>query len=262
MFALAARRCLVVEELALAGLNPYRLDDRRLSRLGARDFTEGVARFKRCIYSGHRARLLRYDPERGGYYTEQGLRVRAPALLAPKLFSRLRAIGATPEEFAPPRWVVTDQLRLVAAGGEGAPLLYTVETGLVSVLDGYLALDPELGAPRTPGPGGAPPPGSDGDGAGPDEAGLPGRNDAGAGAPGPDEARAQLASYEQALLAVQEAAGPAPAPAQQLGDYVRAVLFAPRQRDLLIDAPLGREELPCPGVGDAGAKGSGPGPAP
>lgn len=246
MFALAARRCLVIEELALAGLNPYRLDDQRLSRLGVRDFTEGLARFKRCIYSGHRARLLRYDPGRGGYYTEQGLRVRTPSLLAPSLFSRMRAIGATPEEFAPPRWVVTDQLRLVAATGEGAPLIYTVEAGLISVLDGYLTPDPELGAPRTPG----------GEAAEPGVASLPGRNDARADAPDPDAASAQLASYDQALLAAQEAAGPNPAPPQQLGDYVRAVLFAPRQQDLLIDAPLGRARVPCPGLDGGGPRGA------
>ncbi len=249
MFGLAAKRSLVAEELALAGLNPYRLDDHRLSKLSARDFTDGVVRFKRCLYSGHRARLLRYDPAREGYYSEQGLRVKTPGLLAPSLFSRMRAIGATPEEFAPPRWIITDQLRFVAAArGEGgtAPLLYTVETGLVSVLDGYFALDPELGAPRAPSEtAGLGPPADSG------VASLPGRNDVVADAPGADAASAQLASYDQALLAAQEASGASMTPPQQLGDYVRAALFAPRQQELLINAPLGRAPVPCPGIADS-----------
>lgn len=257
MLALASRRSLIIEELALAGLNPYRLPDQRLSRLGARDFTDGLTRFKRCIYAGHRARLLRFDPEKENYYTERGVRVRAPGLLAPSLLSRLRAMGAATEELAPPLWVVTDQLRFAPAPKRaqdtGPPLLYTIEAGQISVLDGYFAPDLSLDEPREA---------SDEAGAAASSApelsagSLPGRNDASAGAPSAAEAAAQLAAYNRALRAVQTVEwGAVAAPAQKLGNLTRAALFAPRQQELLISVPLGSEKVPCPGLPVSGPPG-------
>jgi hypothetical protein len=61
---------------------------------------------------------------------------------------RLAEARVTARGGARPRWIVTDQLRLAAAprgpADAAAPLLYSVETNLVCVLDGYLDFDPDL----------------------------------------------------------------------------------------------------------------------
>jgi hypothetical protein len=156
---IARRREMTIEEMVVAGLNPYRADDRRLSTLPADTFTDGLIRLKRCLYDGLRGRLLRYEPDHPsgpGYVTKQGLRVRVPDLLTDATASRLRALGVTRpgDRLAQrPRWILTDQVRLVPAPKTEAtrspPLLYITEAGLVSVLDGFVAPDPEFDAPRS-----------------------------------------------------------------------------------------------------------------
>jgi hypothetical protein len=159
LLEVARRREHVLEEMVVAGLDPYRADARRLYALPAEAFTDGLARFKRCLYDGYRARLLRYAPDHPdgpGYTTAQGLRVRVPELLTDAAAARLRALGvAKPgagRKAARPRWVLTDQVRLVSAPPQGddkkPPLLYAAAANLVSVLDGYVDVDPEFDAPR------------------------------------------------------------------------------------------------------------------
>lgn len=149
----ARRRESVIDEMIVAGLDPFRDYDKRLSALPAADFTEGLRRFKRCLYDGLRGRLLRFEPEHPkgpGYVTRQGVHVRVPELLAPAMADRLAALGggAPPR----PRWILTDVVRLVPAPqapeDRDRPLLYVETTNLVSVLDGYVAVDPTFDAPR------------------------------------------------------------------------------------------------------------------
>jgi HrpA-like RNA helicase len=153
MVRLARARETAVEEMLIAGLNPYRGAARRLAELPLEEFAGGLARFKRCLYDGLRGRALRYDEKTATYATSQGVRVRVPDLLTDAMAARLRAIDvADAAPGAKPRWILTDQVTLAPAAArpeEGAPpLLYTVTTNLVSVLDGYVDVDPEFDAPR------------------------------------------------------------------------------------------------------------------
>lgn len=157
LLEVAGRRDKIFEEMVVAGLNPYRAADRRLARLAADEFTDGVCRVKRCLYDGLRGTLLRYDdahPAGPGYVTRQGLRVRVPPLFSDPMAARLRAlhVATAPAAAWRPRWLLTDQIVLKAAPRKaedaGDPLLYVATAGLVSVLDGYVAVDPDFGEPR------------------------------------------------------------------------------------------------------------------
>lgn len=151
------RRETVIEEMIIAGLNPYRAAERRLAALPVEEFTDGVVRLKRCLYDGLRGRLLRYAPDHPdgpGYVTKQGLRVKTPELLTDAMASRLKALGVTRSAQLSdrPRWLLTDQVWLEAApqaeSEKSPPLLYAAATKLVSVLDGYVDVDPEFDGPR------------------------------------------------------------------------------------------------------------------
>ena len=156
MLELARRREAVTEEMMVAGLNPFRGADRRLAGLPAAEFTAGLLNLKRCLFAGlgGGAGLLRWDPGEGSYVSPQGLRVQTPGLFTDAMASRLRALHVTQGPAAPPRpqWLLTDQIRLAQAPKReedaGPPLLYVAETGLVSVLDGYLEPDADFNAPR------------------------------------------------------------------------------------------------------------------
>lgn len=151
---IATQRDACFAEMITAGLNPYHLPERRLAALSASEFTEGVRRFKRCMYDGLREKLLRYDASESAYVTHQGLRVRAPPLFTDQMAARLRALRVTQD--APtswrPQWLLTDQvvLKLIPGRPEdaGDPLLYGVHANLVSVMDGFVDIDPEFGDPR------------------------------------------------------------------------------------------------------------------
>lgn len=150
---LARRREDTLAEAVAAGLDPFRLSDRRLAALPLGEFTDGVRRFKRCLYDGMRETVLRYDEAAGAYATRQGMRVRAPPLFG-EAAARQAPLGlaAVPR----PRWLLTDQVRLAPAPRRpedaGDPLLYVAAAGLVSVLDGYVDVDDDFGEPRSFGP--------------------------------------------------------------------------------------------------------------
>jgi hypothetical protein len=157
MLGIAIKRESIIEEMIVAGLNPFRAADRRLATLSIDEFTEGVCALKQCLYAGLSTRLLRWDPghpEGPAYVSPQGLRVRTPGLFTDAMASRLKALHVTqgPAEALRPRWIITDQIRLMPApprsGDTGQPLLYIADTNLVSVLDGYIDPDPDFGCVR------------------------------------------------------------------------------------------------------------------
>lgn len=138
LLALAEKRDVCFEESIAAGLNPFRLMDRRLAALPGEDFVLGLKRFKRCLYDGLRERVLKYDPDQSTYLTIQGLRVKVPALLAET-------------DYRPER-VLTDAIVLKQAQPRpedmAPPMLYATYSGLVSVLDGYVDTDDDFVGPR------------------------------------------------------------------------------------------------------------------
>jgi hypothetical protein len=116
---------------------------------------DGLIRLKRCLYDGLRCQLLRYDDAGSentpGYVSRQGLRVRVPDLLSDAMASRLRALRVTAGALTPPRWLLTDQIRLAPAAAKSgeAPLLFQLEANCISVLDGYVDVDPDFDTARS-----------------------------------------------------------------------------------------------------------------
>lgn len=155
MVKLAIAREELAEELAAAGLNPSRLDAARLAAVSAAEFTPTLRRLKRCLFDGLQANLMRLAPDGVGYVQHaqaSPLRARAPPLFTDSAADRLAALGAA-ASVQRPRWLITDGLRLVAARKNpvesAAPLMYGIEMGLMSVLDGYVDFDPDALLPRS-----------------------------------------------------------------------------------------------------------------
>jgi hypothetical protein len=228
---LTRKREAIQEEMILAGLDPFRLPERRLYSLSIEEFTKGLIGFKRCLYDGLRCRLLRREGAK--YLSKQGLHVRTPALLTDAMFDKLRALHVTLASgpSAKPHWIITDQFRLAPVKAtekeKQAPLLYTVETGLVSVLDGYLSPDPDFDDPVTFRDGAVE--------SAPQE--VPLLDEA-------EHGRSSLDAYDRACRASLYAeAGPPLVPVLQLDDQQLAALFVPQQLENMIERPL---KLTCP----------------
>jgi hypothetical protein len=154
MLELAGARERLADEMVAAGLDPFRGAAARLAAAPPAGFAPALQRLKRCLFEGLRMNLLRFAPDHPagpGYVTHYhapSLRVRCPPLYTDAMADRLAEARVTARGGARPRWIVTDQLRLAAAprgpADAAAPLLYSVETNLVCVLDGYLDFDPDL----------------------------------------------------------------------------------------------------------------------
>jgi len=158
MIDLARARDTIIEEMIVAGLNPYRGSERRLVTLEPGHFTNGIRNFKKCLYDGLRLKCLEYDenhPDGPGYISAQGLRVKVPILFTDAMASRLKALRVTRDDSSvnwKPRWIITDEIRLKVADKRpeepAQPLLFTAVAGLMSVLDGYVDPDPSFILPR------------------------------------------------------------------------------------------------------------------
>lgn len=146
----ARKREFIIEDMITAGLDPFRLSDRRIAALPIEEFTAGLRSIKQCLFEGLRCNLLKYDPEKLSYITSQGLKVKCPALFTDATASKLKALHITtgPVDALRPKWIITDKLRLLPvakhAGESDAQLLYFSNTTLVSVLDGYVNPDPDF----------------------------------------------------------------------------------------------------------------------
>ena len=160
LLLIARRRDQIAEELIIAGLDPTRLSQSRLSAASIETFTPMLRRIKHCIYDGLRQNLLRFDEHaRGGpgyvhhLHGDNSLRIKTPQLFTEAMAdsladSQVTKAGARPR----PRWIVTDTVRIVQAPRRsedaGIPMLYALETNLVCVLDGYIDFDPDADRPR------------------------------------------------------------------------------------------------------------------
>ncbi len=147
--AAASARDAVMVEMAAAGINPLWGDTLRIgSATDAESFRVSVVALKRCILAGLQASVLEYDPAARMYRTRSGREVAVPfGLAAPG--------GADQKEAAaPPQSIVTNWVRLrpgrKSKKERHDPLVYRLQTGLVSVLDGFAGDDSGLHLPRAP----------------------------------------------------------------------------------------------------------------
>ena len=124
-----------MNELLVAGVSPFWGSQHRLLEAAdARHFRSRVVRLKRCIWAGLRFSEIARGPGGGRPVTLIGDDVGLPGG------------GAGQEGFAR---AVTNTVRVrPARGGDPSPLMFELRAGLVSVLDGFVASDPELTGPR------------------------------------------------------------------------------------------------------------------
>ena len=157
LLLVARRRDQLAEEMIIAGLDPFRLSQNRIFSASVENFIPTLRRIKRCLYDGLQHNLLRFDEAaRGGpgyvlHNYEDCPRIKAPQLFTEAMADRLAELNVTGTPTRP-RWIITDQIRIVLgakrAEDAGVPLLYTLETNLVCVLDGFVDFDPDSGKPR------------------------------------------------------------------------------------------------------------------
>ena len=139
MVEFARRRDTVIEEMIVAGLDPFRAAPRRLASLTVDTFTDGLRRIKRCLYDGLRSRLLTWDGEAAGYVTAWGVRVKTPELLSDAMMNRLRALRA-----APGGAMCRRPIHRPTSLANLRP-----EPNLISVMDGFVDPDPDFAAARS-----------------------------------------------------------------------------------------------------------------
>lgn len=101
------------------------------------DLVRMVCAYKSCIYEGYKMNLLVWDAERNGYYNRHGLKVCVDSKLVSEL--SFQKIGA-PFEQNRPRVLVYKNLFLKK--GQTDTYEWFVDT--VSVMDGFVTIDPEL----------------------------------------------------------------------------------------------------------------------
>ncbi|MDE2099313.1 MAG: DEAD/DEAH box helicase [Patescibacteria group bacterium] len=148
LFDVVAARDEVIEDMFVAGLSPFG-EDRRLSTARVGEFTDRVIALKRCIYEGFRLKLLTYDEKENVYVDRLGMRAEVPPILSDLELKKLAALkGSAPGK---PRHIVTNFLELAKAPKDtqgDTPMIYTVKTRMVSVMDGFVDVDPSFVGPE------------------------------------------------------------------------------------------------------------------
>lgn len=148
---LSSMRDQVIDEALQAGLNPFWGEEYHLADASAETFFDIVVRLKNCIYAGLQFSRLTYSAGADAYRAVTGDRVEVPPAYSAAELSKLRGLGADTEAIQP-KSIVTNMVRIAGARQDRSekypPLLYRLQSSLVSVLDGYVAPDPEAAEPR------------------------------------------------------------------------------------------------------------------
>jgi len=156
LIGIMATREMIIEEMIVAGLDPFRLSGMRIKTIGRAKFTSQVCAIKKCLYDGLRNRVLKFDDNKQSYMTNHGVCVKVPPILSNSLVDRLRTLSDTPASIVAsrrrPRWILTDTIKLAVKQprrGEVVQIMYGAEANLVSVLDGYVQVDTKFINPRS-----------------------------------------------------------------------------------------------------------------
>ena len=101
------------------------------------DLVDLVCKFKSCIYEGYKRNLLIWNEDEQGYFNRYGLKI----IVDSKLVSNLsyQAIGASFQQNRPRLLIYKDIL--LKKGIDGA---YEWVANTISVMDGFVTIDPEL----------------------------------------------------------------------------------------------------------------------
>ena len=116
----AIRRDDIIEEMYIAGLNPFRLSKNKLilKLIKKEQKKNYIINIKKCIYDAYQNNLLKYNVTNDAYYTNQNIKVKVSNMSKYK-----------------PNIILTDLIRLVAVQSPNieipAPLLYTIEANII-----------------------------------------------------------------------------------------------------------------------------------
>jgi hypothetical protein len=152
MISLTKRRTSIIEEMILAGLNPYRNDDMRIRQSNINNFSSILISLKKCIYAGLKNNLLTYIDD--GYISKQGIKLKSPAFLSDNMISKLNYLGLLSDGsiLNKPKYLVTDNMKLGISHKPESDITqftsYVVNMGFYSVIDGYVNPDIEIEWPR------------------------------------------------------------------------------------------------------------------
>jgi hypothetical protein len=156
MIELLYKRDSIIDEMIVAGLNPYRLPDNKFVKSNAGNFVARLRNFKRCIYDGFQAKMLVYDPKKSVYVSAQGLQVKVPNMFSDVMMKKLNSMNR--DRFndinsIKPKMLCTDSFKLNSApmkyGDASPPLLYSAEAGMISVMDGFVDPNYDFPNPRS-----------------------------------------------------------------------------------------------------------------
>ena len=158
LFEMIERRDTIIDEVIAAGMDPFRLYEKRLSTSTIDNFTERIVNIKYCLYEGLKMKLLQYDeahPDGPSYVTLNGLKIKTPELLSDAMVSRLQAMRITDptNKIWRPKWLITDSIQLrqqtQKQSENSAQLIYNLEAGNISILDGFVYPDINFNMART-----------------------------------------------------------------------------------------------------------------
>ena len=144
----------IIEDLLIVGINPCYGDDKKLSYTPIEIFTYRVCLIKKCFYEGLRHNLLEYQPDNplgAGYYTLHNMKVKSPDFFLDSMSIKLKALKITEIKYKP-KWIITDRFVIVpnkmTKKDAKPPLLYSLETNFVSVIDGFYNPDFDFYKPQ------------------------------------------------------------------------------------------------------------------
>ena len=130
-----------MEDILAAEIDPFRMDSQRLRNQSADNFLSYVKKIKQCLYEGLYNHLLIFD-ESKMHYTSRDLIVTVPNLNEGFVY-KLKQISPD-VKFKYPKYLVTDWIKLMpppAKKDQPVPLIYSIETNMISVMDGFVDID-------------------------------------------------------------------------------------------------------------------------
>jgi HrpA-like RNA helicase len=133
----------VIQTLAMIGFNPFQNSQKELRHVlscynncGKRDLIDRVKVLKQCIFEGYKMNLAEWHPRARAYISRQShtyLLVDNPIVTGRKDILR--------EGDSNPRFIIFDEIGLKSNPATG---IYQSSVGLISVLDGYVPIDPHF----------------------------------------------------------------------------------------------------------------------
>ena len=147
----------IIDELYTVGINPYKNEQYKLTSIlssfdknkpNIKLLMNNIKDIKKCIYGGYFNNLLHLNAVDNAYYNNQGVKIK---LSEPFIASAILKSNGYIEY--KPKWIITNIMELTPNMSTSPtipdPLLYTIKTGKISILDGFVYPDFEFPIPKS-----------------------------------------------------------------------------------------------------------------